>query len=184
MLSNSWGLSLLQFLSPSFWWKRECLKHRIAHPPPPPPRGTIWRVWVPEKPPRLCWSPGAQSWLSALAAVCHAWSPVLYQVCRPWFGDFCSVSPVSEHIILAAQQANCFSPCYSKADHQHTSIFQLSHSLTHIKFLTLFLYLAKKWHGKSDLGQTIKLKINSLWGSLKPKPLQIPAIRRQRAKTF
>lgn len=72
---------------------------------------------------------------------------------------------------------------YSKADRPHTSIFQLSPRLTHIKFLTPFLYLAEKWLGKSDLGETIKVKINALWRSFKPKPLQIPGIRRT-AKTF
>lgn len=35
---------------------------------------------------RLCWSPGVQFGLSALAAACHVWIPVLYQVCGPDLG--------------------------------------------------------------------------------------------------
>lgn len=122
---------------------------------------------------------------SSVLALCSAgwlqdaWSEVQGRthVHSPWSQDFPPVGSVSERMLWALPEpAAPLLAVYLKADHPHTSLFQLSHGLTHTKFFAPFLYLAKKGLGKSDLGETLTLEINSSGGSFRLKPLQIPAI--------
>ena len=94
------------------------------HPLPPPLSRAICRLTVPEKPLMLCcleFSPG----LSAAAAGCQISSPVPHRLCRPWYQDIHSASPVSEYTYGLLPEPMAFlATIYSKAaslTHQHLS---------------------------------------------------------------